>query len=475
MADLEEKNKNLSPNSATAVADAPAQPEKAKETVAQEEKKAPKKDKKGARFLFNMVNWLGINWLFNSGLSLWITFNSLPTPTAQASIRGLGKWVFRPIAIGMDKVRGLFSKNEVQTLAEKELKIAEHARSTAEVFCMFIAGSIALIPMMFIEKRKDKIIDTFDHWLHPGKKKQEQQNGENSEPPAEEKKMKWGELLKARVLGMAAILGINAGMQAYNNATIQVDPKKKDKWINSDTAKWFNSDIVETRFGHWLFDKCPEAVRHKIIWVFSGFSSKRISIESIQEAMRVRAFKDAPDRLRDIVGELADLNKYVENHPDIDKAKGFWDRKKQFERLRAEIHPTREKLLTEIASHPEWKPTVEKAIFAEQTRLFSKEVSLTLAITAFMYLFAKTGVISWCMERCGLKRKKKASPELETPIQPQPIENASDNVSELTDANQKRWTEHEGNQLGRNKPAAPKTSFAEAAAQSQGKEASVSV
>lgn len=417
MADLEEKSSSsIAPMSAKHDGD---YPENSVHTAT---------DKKAARRIVSAINWVGVNTLMNSSLSLWITFKALPTSAAQSAMSSMGKWIFKPTVLVTDKVKSLFGRSKLNGLSEaqKEFRINENARSTAEVVCMVIAGSLLLPIIKFVENHKNQWVDKIDGWLHPSHK----QDDSSAVVQQHEQPITWGKLLKARAIGLAGVFGTNHLMQTFNN---------------SHPESLFNSDTTFTRIGNKLFDKLPEKIRHRFVWVFSGFSNNSISVESIQPAMQLRAFQNAPDELKQVVSELGQLRDGVLKNPDLHKH-GYHTRKLMLEKGFEKIEPRRQELLSKIRSHPEFGPAVEKAIFAEQTRLFGKELTLTLLITGIMYAVTKTSgsMITKALETTGIKKNadsdntEKSTLSLKCQMLPQHEENTKSNWSEKEEIKSKK-------------------------------------
>lgn len=349
-------------------------------------------DRKFANKAFNALNYLGLGWIANSSLSLWITYNLLPTRAAQKGIDGLQK-TFVPISTAVDKAKGAVGLRTLKDKARAEVmknnahlseealeKMAaevqkshmlEHARSWAEILCMFIAGTTMIVPMKMMEDNKEWWVDKLDGLRH-GKLNRSEDN-----PRLEDShdKQTWGRLLKARVMGMAAVLGINSGMDVFNVARAS-----KGKG-NFDTAEW--------KMGAHLYDNMSDKNRERVV---GFFSRKGVEIDSIQPALQRKVMdtvnKDTPELIKHTarLGELHDVAKErMKEYNAKHKAKQY----ELHEMLTDAESAERAAIRNKIANNPELKKATERAIFAEQTRLLSKEISLTLIMAGLVWAFSR--------------------------------------------------------------------------------------
>jgi hypothetical protein len=365
-------------------------PQESASLPAQEPLGTPVNEKKGARAVFNAFNYLGLNWIGNSTLSLLITYAVLPTNLAQG-VKKLGGELLKPAVVFWDKAKGLVGKAELEGLSNeaRELRLKGSARSATEILCMVAAGFIVLPFIKAMEDHKEWWINKIDGWLHPSKKH------EHKEPLPETKKETWGNLIKSRLIALGIIFGIDHQIQVFNN-------KRLEKGLG-------NVDTVEWGLGTKLFKALPDSVRDRIVKIFSP--SKGVSIESIQPDMQERLLLHVNGHhpeLQAMTKRLGQLHQQIHENPKLDEIQ-WWQWKKRrsiIEELGEAVKPEREQLLEKINKNPEFKKTIEHAMFAEQTRLLSKEVSMTLIYTGLLFAFAKMKVFSRLMEKCGLKPKR---------------------------------------------------------------------
>jgi len=363
-----------------------AQPEAAK--VQEQEKTAlkPIRDpKKAGNLSFNLYNFLGLHWFGNSSLSLWITYNVMTKPKVSEGMHTMAKGLM-PIAAGYYKVKSAAGLGKTLLPAERILKVTKLARSWTEVACMTAAGSIILFPVKWSEDHRQGFVDFFDNLLHPAKKQKravaevEAKAKGITLPPIEDvphHKETWTNLIRARVLALFPIFAIDIGMENWN--IVRAAAGKG----NFDTAEW--------GWGKRAYENMNPASRERFV---KFFSSKGIKLSGVQYMMRDKLlhFIGSPQELKDISKEMADIQHHAALHPKDTAAitKGA----------------TRiAELEGKIASSGLMKGA-EKAIFAEQARMFSKEVSLTLIYTGFLFVLGKTGLIPYVLDKIGIKSKK---------------------------------------------------------------------
>ena len=144
---------------------------------------APARNKESANKLFNRLNYFGLGFLANSSLSLWITYNVMPTKWAQARIDDLRQGLM-PVARVWDKTKGLVKGSQAKEInhALRQVHVAESARSMAEILCMCIAGCIVLVPMKLLEDHKKDIVDKIDRWQNPDYYKHCEKNNIKPDP-----------------------------------------------------------------------------------------------------------------------------------------------------------------------------------------------------------------------------------------------------------------------------------------------------
>lgn len=265
--------------------------------------------KKFAKHAFNGLNYFGFGWLVNSAMSLYITYNILPTKQAQNAIGHVENGMYKAMSSYIKATNGgkLVENGQLKHVHDK-------ARSAAEICCMFIAGCLVLFPMKWMEDHKEEVVNYLDEWRHKHYYKQHPEAAEVAKTHTvqkEDDKVSWGKLLKARVVGMAAILGIDQAIEGVNNHRAEMGKA--------------NLDSMEWKAGAQVYDHMSPSLRQRFI---NFFSSKKAGIDSIQPVLRER------------------ITKTVGNNP-------------------------------------------ERVVFAEQTRLFSKEMLLTLVMAGLIFAGTK--------------------------------------------------------------------------------------
>ena len=371
---LDEK-KSLDLEKKEQIASAPADSKALAHDHAKDCPPAPARDKKSANNLFNKLNYFGLGFVANSSLSLWITYNVMPTKWAQARIDDL-RGVLMPVAGVWDKAKGMINPKKAAQFnhAIREAHVGESARSMAEILCMCIAGCIVLVPMKLLEDHKKAIVNKIDHIENP---QYHQHCLENHIKPEalpfekEDKHLTWGNLLTARAAGVASVIGIDAAFQMFNNKR-----HDKGKW-NLDTAEW--------KMGGKIYDALPEKVGKKFTDFFTA--DKRANATSLDN-----------------------------------------------------IQPMLRKRLTDSVGHDS-----NRMMFAEQTRLFTKEVSLTLVMAGIVYTLAKAGGITPILSKLGLKKPEEQKEAVDGLLQEVPFVPVTEGNLDLSDSQTKHTEKLEKN------------------------------
>jgi hypothetical protein len=401
------------------------------------------RDKHGARLVFNLFNFLGLHWVGNSSLSLWITYNLLPHKAPQRLMDTLSN-AAKPIATATDVITGPLKKafgaikksfglkHEVQELTEamREERIAHNARSFVETLCMCVAGSVILLPVKWLEDHKPKILTKIDGWLHPGKKTDPAKDA----APEHEHKETWTNLIRARLVSLIPIFIIDNQLQRFNNRRFE------QKLHNLDTWEW--------TYGAKFFDKMEGSKWRDRIVEF--FARKNVALTGIQPMVRKHLLEsiDSPQEIRNLgdqLGKLQEGVKHAHKNPVLES------------RLKAEINELNASFLK---THPHLKSDVERAVFAEQSRLFTKEVGLTLVYTGFLFLIGKTKFAAHALEKLHLKRKEFEDDDHTVLVLPDGVAlDAVTNGVPAQDVSGESWAKH----VVRHQPAIsePKTSFTE--------------
>jgi|GEM_PF-2558009 len=305
----------------------------------------PKRDKTSGTKAFDFLNYFGLGFAVNSALSLFITYNVMPTKGAQNFVGGLTKGL-TPIAHGWHGVKKMVGLGKAIAEEERKLHIHESARSAAEIMCMCIAGFVVLVPMGLMEMKKKWFVHKVDEFQNKDYHKAIKEKGLEAEPlPVDhEPKQSWGRLLSARMGGVATVIGIDAGLQMFNNKR-----HSQGKW-NLDTAEW--------KLGSGLYDLLPKGVTERFVRFFSA--RKTADLSGIQK-------------------------------------------------------PILERLEQTVGHDP------KRMMFAEQSRLFSKELSLTLVMAGVVYSLAKTGVMSKILSKFGLKKESEQKEAIDNMMREVPL------------------------------------------------------
>jgi hypothetical protein len=403
-------------------------------------------EKKGARRAFHALNFLGLHVLFNSTVSLFIAYNLLPTKPARKMKEILGRIAtpmnsfFHEIAT---PVRKIFDPKYVEPAAhELEAKLAHSARSRVETAFMCIAGFLALWPVKYLEDHRAGFLNKVDNWLHPGRKKEEKEAA--ALKPGDEPKETWSNLIRARIVGLGVVFSVDALQQRLNN------------WMTYETG---NIDTAVWKWGAKFSEKMPSGIRS---WLVGFFSRHNINLGGIQHEMRPHLLRviDSPQELHTVSDQITVLQKQIEKTRDSKIIEGL---EKQIEDINVNF----------VNTHPHLKPQIERAVFAEQSRLLlTKELFLTVLISTVIYTAAKAPFMARFFEKIHLKKKE---PEKQTPEKtPQATEADTVTASAEESKAKKTWSSREEKKSARDKPA-PAASFTEAAVNSQSKEAMVSL
>jgi hypothetical protein len=336
-------------------------------------------NKKIAYAAFHLTNFLGFHVLFNSTVSLFIAYNLLPTKPAKATMDFMAK-LAAPVQSMFSKITTPLFKfvrgNAYTPLTEEELtaKIAHSARSRVETAFMCIAGFLALAPVKMLEDHRAEFMNFVDHVVHPFRSKAERKAKEIK--PEETPKETWGNLIRARIVGLAVVFGADALQQRFNNFLTYEKG-------NIDTAVW--------KWGAKTFDKMPERTRDKFV---NFFTRKKIELSGIQSDMLPHLLRtiDGHEKLHEVGEQISKLQEQIKKTPDKASQAQFKDK---IDTVMKNFH----------AENPELKSQVERAIFAEQSRLLiTKELFLTLLISTVIYICAKTPVAHRALEKVRLKK-----------------------------------------------------------------------
>lgn len=363
-------------------------------------------EKKGARIAFHAINFGGLHQLFNNTASVVITFvlaaSGLADKMKDSMANGpVGKSLSAVLSVpgrivnfgfklcGMD-----FNKeiNEIKNPLVKQKKLASIAheanRNAIETAFMTIAGFIALLPVYALERNRAKFLNWADNLLHPGRTPEEKKAAALTVED-EPKETLWN-LFRARMIALAAVFGID---QIRTN----FDRILRERHISQNKPGLYKNveSVMGWRLGDWIYNHIGENSRNFIARVFSGnLKGERIALGKIQHETRGDILKliNAPDFVHKASEKIATLQeKVAENYSNIIEAK----------KLKNEIKAIDNEVRS--AGHAQ---VVERAVFAEQARLFfTKEFILTTILSIIIYYCAKSETALKFMEKVGLAKK----------------------------------------------------------------------
>jgi hypothetical protein len=338
------------------------------------------KEKKGALAAFHALNFGGIHVIMNSALSLWLTYNLLPTKPAQKAMEWMTK-ISMPINEAIGKVttplRKAFQGAAFKEVSREEMlaNVMHSSRSRVETAFMCIAGCIALFPVKWLEDGRHTFMNAVDNMLHPGRTQAEKNAAALTKEDVP--KETWGNLIRARIVGLTAVFATDALQQRFNN------------WLTYDKG---NVDTAVWKWSARASEKMDTGLRSKIV---NFFSRKNITLGGIQHKVRDDLLKtiDSPKELKDFSAQLKPLQEKIEKTADT--------------AVHAAVHQEVDRLSENfVKQHPHLQPEIERAIFAEQGRLMiTKEIFLTILCASFIYASAKAPFMARLMEKVGLKSK----------------------------------------------------------------------
>lgn len=396
-------------------------------------------EKKGARFAFHFTNFTVWHVLFNSTLSVILTYSVLPTKFASSAITWMERSFVGKAAHHVFSLPGkavdVFLPEKWKTaskLLTEEQKVFEarhSARSSVEAMLMCIAGFFALAPVYFYENNRAGILNYFDNLFHPGRTPKEKEAAKLK--PEDEPRETVANLLRARFVGLAAVFTTDRLQQNFNNVLM------RNNKPNADTWAW--------KFGVESYENMNPGVRS---WLANFFSRKNVTLAGIGAKTRDDLLNtiNSPEPVKRASKEMADLqNKLYEE--------SAWNNPEVRGRLKKQIEDINQRI---VKSHPK---DVERAVFGEQSRLLiTKELWLTLVVSTVIYASAKSETMARIFEAIGLKKKENHSkPKQEAPAVP-------DEATQKNDESQKQWSAKEEKREAKKEKAA---SFADAATQSQ--------
>lgn len=229
------------------------------------------REQRFAKKAFNLLNYLGVGWLINSSLSLYITYNVLPTKAAQGGIAKLRDGIYSVMSGVMKATNG------GKLPPGKQLNYAhDKARSAAEILCMCISGTLLMAPMKWMEDYKQPIVSWIDrrknakfYREHPDALAYMQAH--DHDPKPEDDRVGWGRIMAARAAGVATNLSADQMIEAFNNH------RHQQGLPNVDTAEW--------ALGGQVYEKLPPKTRDGFVQFFSRHD---VTVEGIQPMVRER-------------------------------------------------------------------------------------------------------------------------------------------------------------------------------------------
>lgn len=364
--------------------------------------------KRGARVAFHLVNFGGLHQVFNNVASVVITFVMTTTKFSDSmkermADTALGRGISNVLSIPGKAVNGIFKLGGVElnktlhALPEKEkaaelaYRAAKSRRSAVETLFMCVAGFIALFPVWYLENHREGFLNKVDHWLHPKRTPEEKKASELK--PGDEPKETWWNLIRARLVALVVVFGID---QARDNvdSILKYNHQSQNKpgmYKNIDT-------IFGWGLGNKFYDKLNPKTRNLLAKFFSGsLKGNHIKLSGIQDETKrdVLTVINAPEHVLKASDEIEQLHKEIRHNPA----------NKELEHtLKSKI----EHIETELKASKGGLEAVERAVFAEQSRLFiTKEVFLTTILSVVIYGCTKWAPAHKLLSMVGMKKKDK--------------------------------------------------------------------
>ena len=412
--------------------------------------------KKGARAAFHLVNFGGLHQIFNNVASVVITYYMTTTNLADKMKKGMGdsaigkglnavlslpakatNGIFK--LVGVDLNKELNALPELEKNAEIVFRKSEANRNAIETLFMCAAGFMALFPVWYLENHREGFLNKVDSWLHPGRSKEEKEA--SSLKPGDEPKETWWNLIRARIIALGVVFGID---QARANIDSILKYKHNAlKKTGQATGMYKNVDSVfGWGLGDKLYNKMSPGVRGWLARFFSGnLKGEKLLLSGIQDETRadVMEITKAPDFVRKAGEEIAVIKKQIKLTPHNE------------ETLKAQIKTIEER----VKSSKTGLNAVERAVFAEQSRLFlTKEVFLTTILSVVIYTCTKWSVAHHILDKIGLKKKKTHEGQNEELVLPDGVPIPVDGLAHKNVAENKKtkWVE----QVRTTQPEKPK-------------------
>ncbi|MDX2113456.1 MAG: hypothetical protein SFW63_06985 [Alphaproteobacteria bacterium] len=285
---------------------------------------------------------------------------------------------------GVELDKGLKNLTQAEKTAEINWRAAKSRRSAIEVAFMCIAGFLALAPVWYLENHREGFLNKVDNWLHPNRTPEEKQAA--ALKPGDEPKETWWNLIRARLVALVVVFGID---QVRDNVDSILRHNHK---IQNKSGMYKN---IDTEFGWKLGDKIYERFGERSsAWIAKILSGNKVRLSAIQDETRedILEIINAPQFIKDKSDKIKKLNNEIKlNHHDTELT-----------------HINRGKIAhieKEILEHGGLR-TVERAVFAEQARMFiTKEFFLTTILSIVIYAATKWPPAHKLLSHVGLKKK----------------------------------------------------------------------
>ena len=304
---------------------------------------------------------------------------------------------------GLFKVAGIDMDKALKSLpaAEREKELLARAnksrRSAIEVAFMCAAGFIALFPVWYLENHREGFLNTVDSWLHPKRTKEEKEAA--ALKPGDEPKESWWNLINARIIALAVVFGFDQtrdnidSMLKHKHETLvkagQVPASQMYK--NMDTTLGWG-------LGNKIYDRMSPKTRGWLTRFFSGnMQGENIKLTGIQHETRgdVLQIINAPDFVRKASDDITELAKKAKLNPNDST-------------LQETIKQQIKTIEHNVKAVPHGAQTLERAVFAEQSRLFlTKEVLLTTILSVVIYGATKWPPAHKALSKIGLVKPHK--------------------------------------------------------------------
>jgi hypothetical protein len=286
---------------------------------------------------------------------------------------------------GVELNKGLNALPEAEKTAEIAYRAAKSRRSAIETLFMCIAGFVALAPVWYLENHREGFLNKVDNWLHPNRTPEEKEAA--ALKPGDEPKETWWNLIRARLVALAVVFSID---QVRDN----VDSILKHNHISQGKPGMYKNidSVAGWGFGNKMYDWMPEKVRS---WLAKFLSANKVKLSGIQHENLEDILKitNAPPEIleagKQIIGHHSEIRKYHGNPEEQLKIMA------EIEHIEAGL-----KKDSKLFAH------VERAVFAEQSRLFvTKEFFLTTILSVVIYGATKWKPAHNLLSKVGFTKK----------------------------------------------------------------------